>query len=234
MSHEINSSNTKTNIRFQWSPAHSTDNIPGNGRAHKLAQAATEKGRVIESGLQLFPIARSIVSQRARDVKVTQVSTSLVRSKAGRFVKSIDKGIPSSHTRALCNGNPKTNPGLLCQLRTGICRLNNYLCKIRAAENGQCGCNNGEETVHHFLFCCPLWDGCRTQMKQLADSHNRWRDTSFLLGGWSGVYKDGEFSKWKPNLATMSATIQFAADIGTLNIKKRHRRRETKWGRFRW
>lgn len=40
------------------------------------------------------------------------------------------------YTRALYNGKSKTHPGLLCQLRTGICRLNNYLCKIRAAENG--------------------------------------------------------------------------------------------------
>ena len=39
MSHEINSSNTNTNIQFQWSPAHSK--IPGNEKAHKLAQTLT-------------------------------------------------------------------------------------------------------------------------------------------------------------------------------------------------
>lgn len=57
-------------------------------------------------------------------------------------------------------------------------------------------------------------------MKQLADDHNRWGDTSFLLGGWSGVSKDGELSKWKPNLAIVTATIKFIADTGRLNVKK--------------
>ena len=118
-----------------------------------------------------------------------------MQSKTGRFIKSIDKGIPSSHTRVLYNGKSKMHAGLLCQLRTGICRLNSYLCKIQAAESGQCGCNTGVETVHHFLFCCPLWDRFRPQMKHLADSHNRWGDTSFLLGGWSEVGKNGEFGK---------------------------------------
>ena len=51
----------------------------------------------------------------------------------------------------------------------------------------------------------------------LADSHNRWGKISFLLGGWSGVCKDGELSKWKPNM--VSATIKFAADTGRLNVK---------------
>lgn len=57
-------------------------------------------------------------------------------------------------------------------------------------------------------------------MKRLADSHNRWGDTSFLLGGWSGVVKDGEFGQWKPNLAMVSATIKFAEDTGRLNVKR--------------
>ena len=101
--------------------------------------------------------------------------------------------------------------------RTGICRLNSYLSKIQAVESAECECNTGRETVHHFLFCCPLWDKARRRMKQLADKHNRWGDTSFLLGGWSGPLKDGDFSKWKPDLAMVSATINFAATTGRLS-----------------
>lgn len=56
-------------------------------------------------------------------------------------------------------------------------------------------------------------------MKQLADSHNRQGDILVLLGGWSGVCKDGDPSKWKPNLAMVSAAIKFAADSGWLNAK---------------
>lgn len=216
MGHEINSSIANTSIRFQWSPAHCK--IPGNEKAHKLAQTATEKGKRIGPSTQPPPVARSIVFQNAWDVKVIEDVTSLSRSKSGRFVKSIDKGMPSRHTRILYNGRSKLHAGLLCQLRTGISRLNSYLRKIRVVKDGQCRCNTGKETVHHFLFCCPLWDNCRTPMKRLADSHKRWGDTSIVLGGWSGEYKDGEFGKWKPDLAMVSATIKFAADTGRLNI----------------
>lgn len=54
-------------------------------------------------------------------------------------------------------------------------------------------------------------------MKQLVDKHNRWGDTSFLLGGWSGSCKDGNFSKWKPDLALVAATINFAVTTGRLD-----------------
>lgn len=57
-------------------------------------------------------------------------------------------------------------------------------------------------------------------MKHLADSYNRWGDTSFLLGGWSGVVKDGELSKWKPNLPMVSASFKFAENSGRLNVKR--------------
>ena len=91
---------------------------------------------------------------------------------------------------------------------------------MQAVESGRCRCNTCEETIHHFFFCCPLWDKFRPQRKHLADSHNRWGDTSFLLGGWSGIVKDGELGKWKPNLPMVSATIKFAEDTGRLNIKR--------------
>ena len=55
-------------------------------------------------------------------------------------------------------------------------------------------------------------------MKQLADKHNRWGDTSlFLIGGWSGSCKDDIFGKWKPDLAIVAATINFAATTGRLD-----------------
>ena len=53
-------------------------------------------------------------------------------------------------------------------------------------------------------------------MKQLADKHNRWGDTLFLLGGGSGPFKDGDSSKWKPDLGMVLKTINFAAITGRL------------------
>ncbi len=44
----------------------------------------------------------------------------------------------------------------------------------------------------------------------------RWGDTSFLLGGWSGLKKDGELSKCKPNLQAVAAPIRFTKVTGRL------------------
>ena len=70
----------------------------------------------------------------------------------GRFVKSIEKGIPSDHTCLLCSGKSKSQAGLSCHLRTEICRLNSFLSNIQATDSAECGYNTGEETVHHFLL----------------------------------------------------------------------------------
>lgn len=54
-------------------------------------------------------------------------------------------------------------------------------------------------------------------MKQQADKQKRWGDTPFLLGRLSGPCKDGDFDKWKPDLAMVAATIKFAATTGRLD-----------------
>lgn len=167
--------------------------------------------------LDLFQWPVPLSSKRRKNVKNIDEATSLARSKAGGFIKSIDKGIPGNHTRLLYNGKSKTHARILCQLRTGIRRLNSYLSRIQAAESAEFRCSTGKETVHHFLFCCPLWDQARPHMKQLADRHNRWGDTSFLLGGWSGSRKDGDIEKWKPDLAMVAATINFAVKTRRLD-----------------
>ena len=137
-------------------------------------------------------------------------------SDTGRFLKSIDKGLPNDHTRLLYNNRPKSDPTILPQLRTGISRLNSYLFRIGAADSDQCICSKGEETVHHSFFSCALWTELRAEIMQISRKEKRWGDTSFLLGSWSGLRKDGELSKWKPNLQAVAAAIRFTKVTGRL------------------
>lgn len=78
-----------------------------------------------------------------------------------------------------------------------------------------CLCNTGVETVHHFLFYCPLWVEFRRNIRD-----NRWGDTSFLVGRWSGKSKDGEEKKWEPNGEAVWATINYAVNTGRLKSRK--------------
>ena len=112
------------------------------------------------------------------------------KAKVGRFTKTFDKALPGPHTRLLYNGKRKIQANILCQLRSGINRLNKYLAKINAVESDQCKCGRGEESVDHFLFRCPRWSIFRGEIRRLAG--RRWGDTPYLLGGWSGEPKDGD------------------------------------------
>ena len=109
----------------------------------------------------------------------------------------------------------------LCQLRSGINRLNKYLAKINAVQSDQCKCGKGEESVDHFLFRCPRWSIYRREIRRLVG--RRWGDTSYLLGGWSGEQKDGDVVKWKPANEMVTATINFAMATGRLEYKRKER-----------
>lgn len=107
-----------------------------------------------------------------------------------------------------------------CQLRTGIARLNGYLSKINAVDSEMCSCKTGAETVHHFLFYCPLWIKFRSSIRDIGYKHNRWGDTSFFVGGWSGPSKDGEEQAWRPNKEAVWSTINYAMSTGRLKNRQ--------------
>ncbi len=67
--------------------------------------------------------------------------------------------------------------------------------------------------MNHFLFSCPLLTELRAEIILISWKERRWGDTSFLLGGWSDLKKDGELSKGKPNV---TAAIRFIKVTGRL------------------
>jgi hypothetical protein len=51
------------------------------------------------------------------------------------------------------------------QLRTGSCRLNSYLYKIKAVDSAECDCGAATESIKHYLFMCKRWDTERAEMR---------------------------------------------------------------------
>ena len=141
-----------------------------------------------------------------------------MKATVGRFIKSFDKALPGKHTTIIYSGRTKKYSQILCQLRTGICRLNSYLAKIHAVESDQCRCNRGRETGDHFLFRCPRWSNLRQEFKRLAD--RRWGDLSHALGGWSSERKDGPLDNWTPSTAMVAATVNFVIATGRLEDQR--------------
>lgn len=61
-------------------------------------------------------------------------------------------------------------------------------------------------------------------MRRLAG--RRWGDTSYMVGAWSWIHKDGDLEKWRPAKDIITATINFAIATGRLEDR---RSREDDW-----
>ena len=138
----------------------------------------------------------------------------------------IDKALPGKHTETSYKGRSKIEAGVLCQLRSGMCKLNGYLAKIGGVEPDMCECGRQPESVDHFQFRCPQWLEQRQTLFNHARKANRWGDLSFALGGWSNERKDGTLQSLKPTHEMVSATIKFAIATNRLNDKKEERELE--------
>ena len=72
--------------------------------------------------------------------------------------------MPRGNIGVLYDTLNKRDANSLSQLCTGKCRLNSYLARIGATESDICECGREAETVTHYLFRCPRWDGIRRNL----------------------------------------------------------------------
>jgi ribonuclease HI/exonuclease III len=194
-------------LSFRWTPAHA--GVRGNELADELAAEQTSpspypgpKG----------PIAHQPLLQKDT-VQWQHVRATFQNKPYGKWIKTLDRALPGRHTRKLYDSLTSTQAAVLAQMRSGYCRLNGYLHKIQAVDSGLCQCG-APETVSHFLLECSRWEGAREKLKE--DIGPRAGEVSYLLGGYQNEAKDGEISKWTPNLQAVKRTIEFIQETGRL------------------
>jgi hypothetical protein len=67
----------------------------------------------------------------------------------------MDSSAPSNHFAKITENFPHCHSSLLFQLRSRHALLNKHLHHIVKADTAKClQCNEGNESVHHFLFNC--------------------------------------------------------------------------------
>lgn len=182
--------------------------------AHKLAQHATRTEAKASSSTP-YPTLQSVALERGYKMFFSPSSPS-IKPQVSKFTHSFDKTLPGKHTLELFNGKSHVEAATLCQLRSGMCKLNKYLARIGAIEADACMCDREPESVDYFLFKCPLWLDQRRNICRLAGKSNRWGNLSFALGSWSGETKDGDRNKWRPSLEMVTATVKFALETKRL------------------
>ena len=210
-------------VVFQWAPRDSQ--ISGNKRAREAAHQATEQNK---APVIYLPKSKSNALKEAKGPNLDQLvlptseSTPSTRTNTvmgAAYTRSIDKALPGKHTKKLYDNLRREEATVLAQLRTGMCRLNVYLAKIRAIDGNTCSCTKEVESVSHYLFRCQLWEPQRDEFRK--EMGTRWGDVSFALGGWSGRRQlDGLKNAWTPNMAAVRATIAFARATKRLDLEE--------------
>ena len=124
--HEINISQ-QSQVSFEWNPGHSK--IPGNDQAHLLAQNATKAAPAHTKNSFLYPLLQSVALAEGRKLYLAPRYRGLNHQPRSLHIESA-KPLPGKHTEKLYRRRTKTEASVLCQLRSGMCRLNGYLAKI--------------------------------------------------------------------------------------------------------
>ena len=201
-------------LHVRWVPAHM--GVPGNEAAHKIAQRASE---VDCEPRKLGRIKRTVIARNVGYLN-TEHEAAFHASTGGEYTKQIDQALPQRHTKMLYDRINKQKAAILCQLRTGKCRLNIYLSRIGAADDNKCRCG-AVDSPSHLLFLCPEWNFLRQPLKEAAGP--RWGDLSYALGGWTsrkkadGSFLDGRKDGWKPPVSMVEATLHFVEATGRLS-----------------
>ncbi|KAG2339961.1 hypothetical protein BDR05DRAFT_890617 [Suillus weaverae] len=82
----------------------------------------------------------------------------MIKSPCYANLHSIDSSIPSKHFANIIERLPCHHSSLLFQLRSGHAPLNKHLHRIVKTASATCSqCEEGNESVHHFLFSCPAY-----------------------------------------------------------------------------
>lgn len=152
--------------------------IPGNEKADERAKRAarrdTSEGRLLPKSLRTtaktpitLPISKSSTLQQFRERIKNEATEVMHLSPRFAALQTIDPSAPSKHFAGLIDQFPRRHSSLLFQLRTGHAPLNKHLHRIAKSETAICQqCNEGNESVHHFLLTCPAYTRHRNILRQ--------------------------------------------------------------------
>ena len=140
-------------VTLVWIPSH--QGIKGNEKADQGAQQATKKQFVdLDVNLELKEINHVIM--QCITEKWQNAWTSSIH---GKFYRKIE---PTVSSKIKYSHSSRAKEVTVSRLRFGKCRLNDYLCSIKAADSEKCSeCGVATETVEHFVLDCPNSELCK-------------------------------------------------------------------------
>ena len=175
---QIDEVGPRQQLNIVWIPGH--QGVEGNERADKEAKTAAQSPEV---------------SQRTRYPPQKSCSAQDIKAKAKvQWQKTWEAGATARHLRRIlaregAEAGPKLyneipnreSASTLVQLRTGHCRLNKYLYRMGKKDSAMYECEQGEETVEHYLLECPKYREQRRELRKEVGIEKM--NVAGLLGG---------------------------------------------------
>ena len=167
---ELQNQRPSLEFRIEWVPGHM--DIDGNEKADEEAKkTALEKQREEQTPPH----------HKLKSAQVTKINEDI--NEAARKTWNNGKGNARQHRKLTRPKRVKTGVQLygdlprkqlanLIRLRTGHCRLNNYLNRYKIIEDPACDCGRGIETVKHFLLICKNHEEARKELRKKVGARN--------------------------------------------------------------
>ena len=130
---QLNKLSEHNKIILQWIPAHC--GIPGNERADRLAKEGTK------------------LIQHKHPVSLPEIKTHIKR----KYKEVWRQQTHSKHPQDPISRLNRKQHTTIFRLRTGHCRLNHHMHRIKPAQTAQCACQTEMQTPEHILQSCPLY-----------------------------------------------------------------------------
>jgi hypothetical protein len=84
-------------------------------------------------------------------------------STVSQYTWQLDQALPGKHTLALYSIS-SAEASVLIQARTGHCRLNQSLYRLKIVDTANCQCSDGEESIQYVSLYCPRWTASRAEL----------------------------------------------------------------------
>ncbi|KAG2070540.1 hypothetical protein BDR04DRAFT_1018495 [Suillus decipiens] len=165
--HKILPVNNNKKLVVRWMPGHVR--IPGNKKADEMAKRAARRdvseGKLLPKSLRMaannpimLPISKSSTLQQFQEHIKEEAAKVMHLSPCFAALQTIDPTTPSKHFAELIDQFLHHHTSLLFQLRTRHVPHNKHLHCIAKSETATCQqCNEGNQSVHHFLLTFPAY-----------------------------------------------------------------------------